>query len=159
MVRDQPWIGSLVALFEPECKGHLKEVPKLWTDQPLVPIRWIIQAQQTRPYIAEYADDQIPHALYIEDADIAISQVNITVGCAAKMCDSQHELPSPCPALTSDDINLRIMSCKVTSKKANISRVKFRSIQLTQLFVSNEAMLVSFNIIDYIFQICINTTR
>ena len=139
------WIGTIVGLFEPDFHSFIKNTPVISMEQPLLPLRDnnIQQQQQLRPYIEEYANKIIPRVLYVRDADLTLTKVNVIAGCNSSMCDAQHDESSPCPALTAEDIKCRIISCRVTSRVANINNVPFRSKTLTQFFLTANAMKVS----------------
>jgi hypothetical protein len=132
------WIGAIVGLFEPDYKSLLNQVPILKVDQPLLPLQASMTYKQTRPYVAEYEDRMVPKALFVQDATIAITKANILVGCGADLCDSQHEESTPCPAAVTQEIAKRVLSCRITSKEANISRVPFKS---TQFFIHFKLIL------------------
>ncbi|XP_064622708.1 uncharacterized protein LOC135484929 [Lineus longissimus] len=139
-VQNVPWVGATVGLFEPERKSSIKNVPTLTVEQPLLPLKPTMTIRQTRPYVMEYVDTMVPKAIFVTNADIRITKANIITGCGAQLCDGQHDELSPCPALVTEDINTRLLSCRITSATANISRVAFKSTNFTKLFLTSAAM-------------------
>ena len=134
-IRAQRWIGSPVALFEPENTGRLKNVSIIASEQPFIPVSLDDIEQICQPFQLDYADSTTPKSSYVENADISIAHPNVVVGRGALLCDSQHE-EGECPAPVSDEIDRRIVRGKFSSDTANMRRATFKSSRFTDLFLT-----------------------
>lgn len=134
----------MVGLFEPEYKTMLNNVPIVMMEQPLLPIKPTAADRISRPYVVEYTDKLIPRSLYVQQASISVSKVNVITGCGSSFCDSQHDANTQCPGTVTEDIAKRVIQCRISSKEANIANAPFTSATFSKLFLTEHIMKVSF---------------
>ena len=143
LMRDCPWIGMSVCIFEPEYEFHIANVLTISTEHPLMPLGEQDLGMCISSYACEWTTRGEMQVLFARNADIEIRKASLVEACGANMCDGQHEAKERCSALSAGVPPRLILRGVVSSKVAGVRGVKFQSSSFTKYIVEEEAMKVS----------------
>lgn len=148
LMRDLPWVGQKVCVFEPEFEFKVANIPALSTEQPLLPLNDQVFGDQSMPATPEWLTGSEMRAVYVRNADLQVSRVNVVEVCGAKMCDGQHEVTERCPALTQSCPKKQILRGLFSSTAAGIKKAHFQSFRWTKFIMDEDCTKVNTTTLD-----------
>ncbi|KAL5019019.1 hypothetical protein ScPMuIL_004741 [Solemya velum] len=143
LMRDLPWVGQKVCVFEPEFEFKVANIPALSTEQPLLPLNDQVFGDQSMPATPEWLTGSEMRAVYVRNADLQVSRVNVVEVCVAKMCDGQHEVTERCPALTQSCPKKQILRGLFSSTAAGIKKAHFQSFRWTKFIMDEDCTKIT----------------
>ncbi|KAL5011955.1 hypothetical protein ScPMuIL_010506 [Solemya velum] len=143
LMRDLPWVGQKVCVFEPEFEFKVANIPALSTEQPLLPLNDQVFGDQSMPATPEWLTGSEMRAVYVRNADLQVSRVNVVEVCGAKMCDGQHEVTERCPALTQSCPKKQILRGLFSSTAAGIKKAHFQSFRWTKFIMDEDCTKIT----------------
>ena len=142
LMRDSPWTGLCVCLFEPLYEFRVAGIAAVSSEQPLLPLVEQDFGTAVSRYIPEWTTGSEMQAIYVPNADVQVQRVSLVEGCGSAMCDGQHSPTERCCALACGAPAKLILRGIISSTHAAIHGVKFQSATWSQFFVDRESMKV-----------------
>jgi hypothetical protein len=143
------FLGSWVAIYEPQSSGTIHNLPIIATDTTLVPIdvspntsdiclSTVLDAVTSNEPVKTFL-------LEVPAKDVRIREVGLPKACSSVMCDSLHKSTkndNRCPALTGGRSDRRCLMFKVTIKGFAIKRCAYSSESLADILISKAVLQV-----------------
>ena len=134
------WIGERVTITEPRSTKSIYDIPLLETDDPLTPIHNRHSRTDHIDPLKSMSTKEGTYAFNFICSDLQFLKVKMIRRCGATFCNGTHGEEVSCPALTSMNSPINVLSGFVRSCEGNLPDTEFSSRSFSELFITEAAI-------------------